>query len=318
MDINENIGESASELHKLLGKLFPVNSPTKSGERLKGLIYISENSPIQYSQNRDLLKTKFGTDDRQNLHNWLDDLEELDLIIRESNQIHTTTKGHKLVDGFRHFARAFSGQQTRSSREDIDEQAYYDRVEITLYTNGETHAGYLWEWELVNNKSDPIESLRHSVKGGGTDIGELELNHSDTVSNYEINVDRSDLKEFDIQFYDRISPESSVYYWYSYKLPGNYKPGWGDAYTFRFNCRTLPVKNLEINIINDNRYQIPSSSLNSFIEIGGGQNIFASSFTKEFRRLRMDDFTILEFRANNITSKSVVELQWDYEYEEVS
>lgn len=318
MDITENLASSAPELHRLLGSLFPVNSRNKRGNNLKGLLYICENDPIQFSQNRGILKDKFDAGTRQTLHNRLDTLEELDLIVRENNQIQSTEKARKLIAGLRELGRAASEshQRRRITSQQASNTTFYDQVRIFLYTDGKTHAEYLWEWHIINKSNVPIETQEHSVRSGGSDIGNLDLRYSDSISGYTVEVDRQDLKEFTVDFHQPISPNSSIRYWYSYELPGNYKPGWGDSYRFRFNCRTHPVKNLNINIINDDRYTIPNSSLDSFVEIGNSSSEFDSSLRKRCRKLDMESFSVLDLTAENVTTGTVVEVEWDYSYQD--
>lgn len=318
MDITENLESSAPELHRLLGTLFPVNSKNKQGDTLRGLLYICDNDPIQFSQNRNLLQNKFNAETRQTFHNRLDKLEELNLIVRENNQIQSTQKARQLVAGLREFGRIASNSHQRRevNNQQTPDASFFAQVRVFLYTNGITHAEYLWEWELVNKSDAQIETQEHSARSGGSDLGDLDLSHSNSIEDYLIELDRQDLKEFTLNFNQPVSPNSSIRYWYSYKIPGNYKPGWGDNYRFRFNCRSYPVKNLNVNIINDDRYTIPKSSLNSYVEIGDNPEEFDSSLRKRFRKLDMDSFSVLDLSAENITKGTVVEVEWDYSYQE--
>lgn len=318
MDISENLESSAPELHRLLGSLFPANSRNKQGNILHGLLYICENDPIQFSQNRSLLQDKFNAGTRQTLHNRLDTLEDLDLIIRENYQIQSTEEARQLIAGLRELGRVASESHQRRgiTGERTPDTTFYNQVRVFLYTDGKTHAEYLWEWDIVNKSDTPIESQEHSVRSGGSAIEDLKLRHSDIIKDYSVEVDRQDFKEFTVDFHRPISPNSSIRYWYSYELPGNYKPGWGDSYRFRFNCRTYPVKSLNINIINDDRYTIPKKSLDSFVEIGDNPSEFDSSFRKRCRKLEMDSFSVLDLTAENITTGTVVEVEWDYSYQD--
>lgn len=318
MDITENLDASAPELHRLLGSLFPVNSRNTQGSTLQGLLYISENDPIQFSQNRSLLQDEFNAGTRQTLHNRLDKLEDLDLIVRENNQIQSTENARQLIAGLRELGRAASEshQRRKKTTQQTADTTFYDQVRIFLYTDGKTHAEYLWEWDIVNKSDTAIESQEHSVRSGGSAIRDLDLRYSDVIKDYSIEVDRQDFKEFTVDLHQPISPNSSIRYWYSYELPGNYKPGWGDSYRFRFNCRTYPVKNLNVNIINDDRYTIPKSSLDSFVEIGDNSSEFDSSLRKRCRKLDMKSFSVLDLTAENVTTGTVVEVEWDYSYQD--
>lgn len=223
MDITENLESSAPELHRLLGSLFPANSKNKQGNILKGLLYICDKGPVQFSQNRDLLQNKFNAGTRQTFHNRLDTLEDLNLIIRENNQIQSTQKARQLVAGLRELGRIASDsrQKRRETNQKTPDTTFYDQVRVFLYTNGKTHAEYLWEWELVNKSDAKIDTQEHSARSGGSGLGDLDLSHSASIEGYSIELDRQDMKEFTLNFHQPVSPDSSLRYWYSYKIPGN-------------------------------------------------------------------------------------------------
>lgn len=316
-DITDSISDSASRLHHLFGTLFPSSASIKTGGRVKGLQFIAHHGPIDWNSQKDRLYEEFDVGSRQGLRNTLEALEEERLITWNNGLIKATEEGHRTVEGLQEFVDQFSGEGRSNKGTSEFTSPHYEHATAKVYTNGEDYADYLWTWTLSNkNGNEDIESIEYMCESGGSEIGELDITYSQIIDEHEITVDKPDTRYFRLHFAEPIKPDETVQYWYSYRLPSNLHPDWA-PFRYSYHCRTYPVATLELNIINDKRFEIDDNSLRSNIELGDRSTIPHRTEQSELRIERMKELSYINYSARYVPLGTTLTLFWDFNYSQV-